>query len=350
MPSKTPPSDASRKPAAPTRRLFGLGLVTALVALALSLGGGARADLGLPILTIDNVSVDDGTAVVTGTIDASDLEINGVPVIVNDAGQFNVTVDLTGNDAGLNLSFIGLHSEDIDIHVPIALLQDGASLNRVLDDLIDAGVTIDVPVDGFTLIDGEAIEVNGSVLNTDQLASFMVNDVNVLNHLTLGGLFSFLVPPSGSNNNNVVFVMVDRRGVSQTSTFRATSAVRTRTATSVSAASARGLRIARVQINRTKLRSAQTFRMTVTVKDRRGLLVRGAAVRLTTKPGRWTINGPVRAAFTNKVGKAGFSVKLKRAAFPRQAVRQLALLLRASTPRASAQKRVVLRLPALRRA
>ena len=89
------------------------------------------------------------------------------------------------------------------------------------------------------------------------------------------------------------------------------------------------------------------MQVALTVKDRRGLMVRGAAVRLRGEPGRYLANGPTRAAFTNQLGKAVFTVTYQREAFATAASRRVGLLVNASTPRAATQRRVPVLLPKL---
>jgi hypothetical protein len=78
-----------RRPAGGTLGLAGLGLVALLLACALALVSGARA-LGNPsaAITLEPVSVNDGTAVVSGSVGrgsaaTAGLEINGQAVGVD---------------------------------------------------------------------------------------------------------------------------------------------------------------------------------------------------------------------------------------------------------------------------
>jgi hypothetical protein len=175
-----------------------------------------------------------------------------------------------------------------------------------------------------------------------------VNGADVLRILGPGGLFTIAAPGS-SSTERVVVVATDRSGVSQTSTFtasRVTSAIATRAGTSVSAAGAQGIHIAKVRLDKRFLKSAKHLRAVVTVKDRRGFLIRGAALRMSAMPARHVANGPVRAGFTNRVGQAQFGYRMTPGAFKKGALpKYLTLATRASTPKASATKRVTFRLP-----
>ena len=113
-------------------------------------------------------------------------------------------------------------------------------------------------------------------------------------------------------------VATDRRGVSQTSTFTTTSVkstIATRAGTSVSAAGARGIVIAKVALDKRFLTTGKHVRVLVTVKDRRGYLIRGASLRLRALPAKHVANGALRAGFTNRVGKAQFAFRLEASAF-----------------------------------
>ena len=132
-------------------------------------------------------------------------------------------------------------TELVTIRIPLdVLLQTGGE--GVLNDLVDAGISIDVPSEGFRIVDGEMPLVEGRVLNDSNLELLEVNGVDVLGQLGQNGLFSIdsrLVVVVSSSRETVTVVVTDRRGVSQTSTFTATrvkSTIATRAGTSVSAA------------------------------------------------------------------------------------------------------------------
>ena len=119
-----------------------LTIVLATLAVALAGAQSARA-ISAPVL-IDAVSVEDGVAVVTGFVDAELLEVNGQIVEVAENGAFSAPIDLAQNALVLEV----LHSPDetVTIVVPIdVLLATGGE--GVLNDLVDAGISIDRPAD-----------------------------------------------------------------------------------------------------------------------------------------------------------------------------------------------------------
>ncbi len=84
----------------------------------------------------------------------------------------------------------------------------------------------------------------------------------------------------------------------------------------------------------------------MTVKDRRGYLVRGAALRLTGAPARYLASGSIRSGFTNRLGQAKFTYRLHPRAFAACGCKQFVLTARASTLRAWTKKSATTRLPA----
>lgn len=84
--------------------------------------------------------------------------------------------------------------------------------------------------------------------------------------------------------------------------------------------------------------------MVVTVKDRRGYLIRDAVVRVNALPGRALLGGST-ATTTNRVGKATLVLR------PRSAVFGAKLTTRtvAKTPTATAERITRVRLPRLAR-
>jgi hypothetical protein len=321
-------------------------IVLATLAVALAGAQSARA-ISVPVL-IDTVTVGDGVAVVTGTIDAELLEVNGQAVVLGDDGAFRAEVDIDVD--ALVLDVFGSPNETVSIRIPIGVLLSAGG-DRALDALLAAGISIDVPSDGFKVVDGERPLVEGRVLDGSNLETLEVNGRNVLARLGDDGLFSIDLGSSSSTTTRetVTIVATDHRGVSQTSTFKATSVkstIRTRAGTSVSAAGARGIVISRIAFDKRFLGSAKHLRVLVTVKDRRGYLIRGALLRLRALPAKHVANGAVRAGFTNQIGKAQFGYRLRQSAFAGTSTKVMTFAARAATPKASTTKRVVLCLPA----
>jgi len=110
---------------------------------------------------------------------------------------------------------------------------------------------------------------------------------------------------------------------SQTSTSSQTATVSRRTAgfsnasptrgaSSVSAAAARGLKIARVRYQLVRAKKSKHLRVRVTLRDRRGRLVRSAIVSISGLPGaKSTLAGP-HFGFSNRKGQATFAVGVTR--------------------------------------
>jgi hypothetical protein len=333
--------------------LVRLGAIVLLLTLALALAGGARALDSPPAITLGSIAVVDGNAVVTGTVDVdanvdADLTVNGSAVQVDASGNFSANVDLNGRPL-LVISLGGLPDETIILSIPldVAIRLGG---DHVLDALVGAEISIDVPEKGFQIVDGQMPTVSGEVLREDNLGSLTINGRDALRSLRSDGTFS-LQPPAAGSEEQVIVRATDKNGVSQTSAFsltRVRSAIRTRAGTSVSAAGAQGIVIAKVRIGKRDLESKKRLAVLVRVKDKRAFLVRGAAVRLTTAPSRYLVGGAsARVGFTNRLGQARFAVRLERGALTGRTCRHLAISVRASTPTASARKKMSLRLPTL---
>lgn len=322
-------------------------IVLATLAVALAGAQSARA-ISVPVL-IDTVTVGDGVAVVTGTVDADLVEVNGQAVVIGDDGAFRAEVDVDVDAFVLDL--LGSENEAVSIRIPIQVLLSTGG-DGVLDGLLDAGISIDVPSGGFQVVDGERPVVEGRVLDGSTLEKLEVNGRDVLGELGDNGLFSVNLgssPSSSTRRETVTIVATDHRGVSQTSTFKATSVkstIGTRAGTSVSAAGARGIVISRIAFDKRFLGTAKHVRVLVTVKDRRGYLIRGALLRLRALPAKHVANGAVRAGFTNRIGKAQFGYRLRQSAFTGTSTKVMTFAARAATPKASTTKRFVLRLPA----
>lgn len=334
----------------PALRTIKIAFATAVATLAFASAfvGGAGALLEAPPLTIGSVTIDGDAAVVTGVVNAAaDLEVNGIAVDVGDSGEFLAVVDLDADVVVLTLA--GGPDEPIEIRIPVDLLV-AIGGNGILDDLSAAGIEIDVPDGGFQIVDGQMPVVEGRVLDDSTLESLEINGVDVLNGLARDGLFSIALPGSSTTQpERVVVVATDGSGVSQTNRFtttNVTSAITTRAGTSVSAAGARGVVVSKLRLDTRQLAKTKRFGVMVTVKDRRGYLIRGAALRLRGTPQSHLATGAVRAGFTNRIGQARFTYRLRPGAVATASKKFLTIATRASTPRASTSRQVKLRLPA----
>jgi hypothetical protein len=326
-------------------RLLAL-LALGVVAFGLALVRGAQADGNPPGITLGPVTVNGDTAVVTGSVGGdptaqADVQVNGQNIGVDASGEFTAVVDLSG-ESYVELTASSSDGQLTTIRIPVSVLRDGGQ--GVLDELREAGVSLDVPPDGFQIVDGQMPRVTGEVLNKGKLASLTVNGHDVLNLLGPGGGFSILPAPS----QQITVVSTDHQGVSETSFFRTsnlTSTIATKAGTSVSALGAQGVVIAKIRFDKRDLLTHRRLGVVVTVKDRRGYLVRGAALRLKGTPLRYLATGASRAGFTNRLGVKRFAYTLQKRAFTDRMPRRLTLVVRANTPRASARKVAQVRLP-----
>jgi hypothetical protein len=326
-----------------------LAFAAVLLTVALALVDGARALHEAPAIALGPISVSDGTAVVTGSVGRDStaeahLEINGQPVGVDASGFFSAVVDLDG-ESFVVLTLVTGGDETITIRIPLTVLEGGGE--DLLDALQDAGITLDVPPEGFQVVDDQPPTASGHVLDQNKLASLRVNDKEALGLLGPDGSFS--IPLVGSPKQ-VTVEATDRQGVSQTSAFRTTqvtSVIKTKAGKSVSAAGAQGIVIAKIRFDKRNLLAKKSLGVVLTVKDRRGYLVRGAALHLKGMPLRYLANGAKRASFTNRIGQKRFGYLLSKRAFTDRAPRRLTLVVRASTTRASTRTTVRFWLPAV---
>jgi hypothetical protein len=113
----------------------------------------------------------------------------------------------------------------------------------------------------------------------------------------------------------------------------------------VSARAALGVRVASVRYLTRRVRGTKRVRMIVTIRDRRGYLIRGAAVTVSGLR-RGFVAGRIRTKRTNRAGAVSFVVRLRPKAFGRR----LATITIARTPTAKAKRTTSVRLPKLRRA
>lgn len=323
------------------------GLAMILGALALAVAGSAEAVADSPPLTIGTVTVEDGTAIVTGVVENVDatLQADGAPLVVGPAGEFLTAVDLDAEALVLTLNEAPGRLVELRIPVDVLLATGGQG---ILNDLIDAGISIDAPIDGFRVVDGQMPVVEGRVLDRSSISVLEINGVSVLPRLGSNGTFS-VVPGSSSSRESVTVVATGRNGVTQTNRYSTTSVrstIATRSGTSVSAAGAQGLVITKVRLDTRRLAATKRFAVVVTVADRRGYLVRGASLRQTAMSRQLLVTGQVRAGFTNRLGQARFTYQVRPAGLTVAGKGFLTVTTRASTERSAASLRVKLRLPA----
>jgi hypothetical protein len=306
---------AARKPVS----LVQLGIAIG-IALALTFALSGRT-ASTPLLNLGPITVADGIATVTGTagFEASSqhLTVNGQAVGLDAAGHFSAAVRLNGASS-LDFDVTGAAgNQKIAFNVPLtgALIPAG-----VLDSLAQAGVSLLTPVTGP---DGGPLVLSGSVLDKSQLAGLSVNGNDVLDRVGREGTFSVQLP---GTTKTVTLKVVDKQGVSETRTTRLT--VQT-----VSASRADGVRIVKVRFFTRAAKRLHRVRMIVTVKDRRGLLIRGAKVSVSvTKRGR--LAHRPKATHTGRKGRATVGLRLRKAALGKR----LVVVVVARTPKAKARK------------
>jgi hypothetical protein len=323
----------------PRRRTLVALVILASAFGALAGAGPAPGDVVSPVVRLGPTTVANGVASVSGTVttpwaSSAALTVNGQPLGVNAAGQFAETVNLNGQSA-LSLAVLNPASGEVStLNVPLTTNLVGAGgviPPQVLDGLEQAALTIAKPIGGFISVGGKPISISGSVGNSDQLVGLSVNGIDALSLLTPNGTFTLPIP---GTTRDVSVVMTDKQGVSLETRYPASQA------TYVSARNALGIRIASIRYYAKRVRTTKRVRMIVTVKDRRGLRIRGAKITVkSVRSGR--VANRLRTKKSTKKGQAGFVLRLRPKAFGKR----LVLVATAKTPNAKASKRTSVRLP-----
>jgi hypothetical protein len=328
------------------RRTFIALALLASTTIALVGARPAPGELVGPVVTLGPTTVLNGVGTVSGTLagtspSSAQLTINGQPVAVNAAGQFSAIVNLNGQSA-LTLGVRNPATGEVTtLNVPLTsnLIGPGGVISpSVLSALEQAALAVTKPIGGFvSLGDDLPITVSGSVGNRDQLAGLSVNGVDALSAVRPDGGFSVPIP---GTSREITVLMTDKQGVSQTITYPVERTAQS--STTVSAAQAVGVRITSVRFFAKKIKKTKRLRMLVTVKDRRGLKIRGAVINVvSTKGGRLVRRAAAKRS--NKAGQVGYVLRLRPKAFGKR----LVLVTTAKTPKAKAAKRISVRLPRL---
>jgi hypothetical protein len=339
--------------AAPPKHLGFTGLLAAALAALAVLGlttPSAPGEVLSPAVVLGPMTVANGTATVAGSLGAPSsgvqLTVNGQPLAVDAAGNFSGAVNLNGQS---NLTF-GLRNsggEITSVTIPLNsnIVGPGGVINSdVLAALEKAAVSILKPVEGFKILDNLPLRIGGSVGDKGSLASLTVNGKDVLGLLGSDPAFSLQLP---GTTKEVSVTMTDKQGVSQTSSvpvLHGTSIFTTTAGRSVAATGAIGVRITKIRYITRSVRRTKRLRMIVTVKDRRGLLIRNASISVRSKYARRIVRNP-RAKKSNKVGQAAFLLRARNRAFGKR----LVMVTLAKTPSAKANKSSSVRLPRLHR-
>ncbi len=288
-----------------------------------------------PLLQLGPIVVAGGTAVLAGTVGpqaaGSTLTVNGQPLSVDASGAFAGSVDLNGAGS-ISLALSDAVGGQTVFTVPLTLAGLGGVIpTGVLDSVQRAGVSLLTPIVG----DGGPLTVAGSVLDKTQLAGLTVNGTDILGALGSDGSFAIQLP---GTTKVVTATATDTRGT--TETIVAGVGHQTLSSSTTGAASAVGVRIVKVRFYKQNVLRKHFMRMVVTVKDRRGLLIRGAKINVSsTKPGR--LSHRPRMHLSGSKGRATFTLRLRKAAFGRR----LIVVTLAKTPQAKATKRSAVIVP-----
>jgi hypothetical protein len=331
------------------RRPLSLALVLALlVAASLVLAPSGRAQALKPTVKLGPITVLNGVATVTGTVNVltpinARLTINGHPIGLKTDGTFVANLDVTGQSALVLEVTNPLTGDRSTVSIPLTSIvgPGGVVPGNVVTAIERALITILEPLGGFVSLGGEPIRVEGSVGNRDQLVGLTVNGVDVLGALRPDGGFSILVP---GTSTTVTVVATSPEGASSTTTYpvaqpaAAAPAVRT-----VTVAQAAGVRVASVRYIAKSFRKTKRLRMIVTVKDRLGRAIRGASVQVrgATPKG---LKRKTKLKKTGKLGRTSFLVYPR----PRMFGKRLFTVTVAKTKTAKAQRKTSVRVPKLR--
>ena len=300
--------------------------VALAVALALTFALVART-ASTPVLKLGRITVAGGSATVAGTVGSQtagqQLTVNGRPVGVDAAGHFAASVSLNGaSSLDFDLtSAAGDQKTSFEVPLTGALLGQGGVIPAgVLDSLAQAGVSILTPVTGS----GGPLTLTGGVVDKSQLAVVSVNGEDVLGQVQHDGTFNVRLP---GTTKFVTLKMVDKQGVTETRT----TPVKGQT---VSAAQADGVRIVKVRFFTRAAARLHRMRVLVTVKDKRGRLIRGAKVSVSVAAKKPRLSHRPKATRTGEKGKATIGLRLRKSALGKR----LVVVVVARTPKTKARK------------
>jgi hypothetical protein len=323
----------------------------ALALLAFTTPSAEPGEILSPAVVLGPITVANGTVTLSGSIGIPnsnvELSINGQPLSIDAAGNFSGAITLDGVSR-LTLTLRNSAGEVTSVTIPLntnVVGQGGVIGPDILAALKKAAVSILKPLDGFKVQDQLPLRIEGSVADKGSLAGLTVNGKDALSLIGADRVFSLLVP---GTTKEVSVTATDHQGVSQTSTvpvLHTTSMFATPMGRSVAATGALGVRIAKIRYITKNVRRTKRLRMVVTIKDRRGLLVRGATVSVRSKYARRIVRNP-RAKKTNKVGQAAFLLRARDRTFGKR----LLMVTLAKTRTAKASKSSSVRIPARKRA
>jgi hypothetical protein len=321
--------------------------LAATAVLAAALAGGARPAAAPQLLTLNPITIANGTAIVSGTVGggsaaSAQLSVNGHPLIVDGGGAFAGAVNLNGASV-LRLSLstpVSGKPVVFEIRLSAALLLYGGVVPAgVLDAVQQAGARLLEPLGGFHAVAGQPLTISGTVLDRDKLVSLTVNGKDVLT--LLGGDNTFTTQLPGTTKE-VSLTARDSQGVTQTTQYRVVDTaapLATQRTLSIAANQAIGVRIAKIRYFAKRVARTKRIWMVVIVKDRRGYLVRGAKLTVRSKA-RALLRRRIQAKKSNKTGRATFVLRVT----PRALGRRLVMVTVARTPAARAAKTSSVRL------
>jgi hypothetical protein len=289
-----------------------------------------------PLVQLNAITVAGGTAVLGGTLGSqaagSSLTVNGHPLGVDASGAFSGSVDLNGASS-ITLGLTNPTGGQTVFTIPLNLADVGGVIPAgVLDSIQQAGVSLLKPLADDN---GNLLSVGGTVLDKGQLAGLTANGKDILG--TLGKDGSFIVQLPGTTKV-VTVTATDTHGTSET--IVSGVAQNQLTAGTTVAASAVGIRITKVTFVKKGFLKRHRIRMVITVKDRRGLLVRGAKITVRSTKARRLSRRPT-LHLSGAKGRAIFTLGLRNAAFGKR----LILVTLAKTPKTKVSRKTSVSVP-----
>lgn len=318
-------------------------------AVMLLTAAAATADTVQPV-TVGPVIVADGTVTAMGSgggsLQNATVTVNGQPASIQADGRIVANVDLTGQSTLTIAATDRATGQTTTTTIPVSLVGPGGIIPAsVLDDLKNAGVTVNVPPGGFAALPGTPVQVSGSVADKGTLAALTVNGADAMSLLRPDGTFAVSVP---GTDKTIVVTATDKEGAAESTGFRITPLIgsATATGTSVAANAADGVRIVKVGYATKGVKAHKRIRVTLTVQDKQGRFILGAKVgiRAAKFQRRLVVHTPT-AKLTNKSGKVTFTLRLRAVRFTHK--RKLHTVATAATPTAKTTRSTSIRLPRL---
>jgi hypothetical protein len=316
--------NAASTPSRPVRRRL---WAISVLAIALAVVPYATP-ASTPLLQLGPITVADGSAMLAGTVGSqaagSTLTVNGQRLGVDASGAFAGNTDLNGAGS-IALGLSDPAGGQTVFTIPLTLAGVGGVIpTGVLDSVQRAGVSLLKPLVG----DGSPLTIAGSVLDK--------SGKDILGALGSGGSFAVQLP---GTTKVVTLTATDTHGTSETIVSGVAHKESSSAGTTV-AATAVGIRIVKVRFYKQNALRKHVLRVVITVKDRRGLLIRGAKISVrSTKAGR--LSHRPKMHLSGRKGGATFTLRLRKAAVGKR----LIVVTLAKTPRAKAAKKSSVNVP-----